>query len=106
MPLIIWRTANRRRLAASSFRKLAARPPIFALFQDGIERARLLVAAEDGAAHQAIEILAAANHRVECLEVLGDLVERIFLKRELEQGRRIAAGHAGDDRVSAAIGFQ
>ena len=58
------------------------------------ERARLRLGGECGAAHEAAQIGAVIDQRIETIEIGLDLVDRAFLQSQLKQRARIAPRHA------------
>ena len=92
------RTANSRRLVATSLRKLAASPPMPGLVEHR-RRARCVCSSAEktGTAHQPRQVGAFRHQRVEPLEIRLHRVDGILLARKLEQRGRVAARHAGYD---------
>ena len=77
-------------------RKFAASPLMPALARMAPSALRCSSAPEHRAAHQAIEVGAVGDQRVELFEIGFDRVERLVFERELEQRRRITACHTGN----------
>ena len=63
------------------------------------ERLGLLLGAEHRAAHQPIEVIALGDQGVEPVEIGLHRIDRLAVERKLEQRPRIAASHAGYDRL-------
>ena len=100
-PRIMSRTANSRRLAAIELQEIGGEAADAGLVEHGGERLALLLGAEHRAAHQAVQIGALGDQRVELFQIGPHRVDRLALERELEQRRRVAPSHAGYDRFFA-----
>src|SRR5262245_3394455 len=66
----------------------------FYFFEDGGDSALLLLGGEHRALHQAAQILDGVERRSEAVQILCDLLERLFFQRELKQRGGIAARDA------------
>ena len=99
-PRMMSRTANRRRLRATSRRKFAAMPPMPAAFEHRVERLGLHVGGEHRAAHQA---LAGRRFRRATPRIWRGprwtASMALDLERQLEQCGRIASRHSGNHRI-------
>ena len=63
------RTANSRRFDATTWRNLAASPPMPAWSSTAVSALQLLLGGEHRAAHQAVEIGALGDQRIEAVEI-------------------------------------
>src|SRR5579871_1324899 len=80
---------------AEEFRR---EPADFRLFENRRERVFLFLGGEYRALHQALQIFAVFDPRVEAVEIGPDGIKRLLLERELVKRGRITARHAGYDR--------
>ena len=62
--------------------------------QNGVERPDLVGGGKHRIAHQPHQVGRLVHQGREAVESLADILDRLFLLRQLEQRRRIAAGHA------------
>ena len=95
------RTANRRRFGHDS-EEIGREAADAGLVEHGGERLGLLLGGEHRAAHQARQIRAFGDQRVEALEIGLARRRRLRFERELEQRGRVTPRHAGNDRSSPA----